>query len=141
MSDEMHVFIEKKNIPQLNDIKQYSKKKGLELEDFEGVTLLQDIDGFWPGTFQGEEAGFEFSIDAIDDEDLESWDISKSQLEKRDLMIELSYYTEEDLAAAAIFTSFICQYCDGITFDDNDELTITSTHAQAWESAMLEEII
>ncbi|MFP3976790.1 hypothetical protein [Marinobacter sp. KMM 10035] len=141
MSDALQVFLKSDLVPGLNNAVLRLQEKGLELEEWEKASSLTDVDGFWPGKLNGEDAGFEFSIEEVDDDDLEAWDVERSQLEGRDLMMELCYYTEMDLAAAVLFISFICESCNGITFDENDELTVTAANSKQWREALLGQIL
>ncbi len=80
MSDSMIVFIRSNNLPEIDVLREELKKDGLELESWDEDSI-QGIEGFWPGTYKGEEAGFEFMIGEVDDEDLEDWDIDKEELD------------------------------------------------------------
>lgn len=141
MSDALQIFLKGGFTPNLNDVTLHLQEKGLELETWEKASSLNDIDGFWPGKFKGEEVGFEFYIGEVDDDDLDAWDVQRSQLDGRDVMMELCYYTEKDLIAAIWFISFICESCDGITFDDNDELTVTAANSKQWREELLGQIL
>jgi|GEM_PF-2430838 hypothetical protein len=141
MSDALQVFLKDDFVPSLNDAILYLRKKGLELEEWEDALSLNNIDGFWPGKYKGEDAGFEFCIGEVDDDDLDAWDVERSQLEDRDVMMELCYYTEQDLVAAVLFISFICESCDGITFDENDELTVTAANSKQWREELLGQLL
>lgn len=141
MSDALQVFLKSNLVPGLSDVVLNLRKSGLELEEWENASSLNDIDGFWPGKYKGEEAGFEFGIGEVDDDDLEAWDVERSQLEGRDVMIELCYHTEKDLIAAVLFISFICESCDGITFDEDDELTITAANSKQWREELLGQLL
>ncbi|MEI4550390.1 hypothetical protein [Pseudoalteromonas spongiae] len=136
MSDSMIVFIRSSKIPSIDELRREVASEGLELESWDEESL-QDIEGFWPGTIKGQEAGFEFMLDEIDDEDLEDWGVDKDQLDGRDYMVDLTFRTEMDLAASAICASFFCKTCDGLTFDDDEELTINSSNCSQWASTML----
>lgn len=68
----------------------------------------------------------------VDDEDLESWGIEKEQLEGRSHMVELAFRSELEVTASALCAAYFCKICDGITFDDDDELTVNSSNCDEW---------
>jgi hypothetical protein len=131
MSDSMIVFIRSEDIPTIQDLRNALKIEGVELEPWDGKSL-QDVEGFWPGKYKGQDAGFEFMLGEIDNDDLEDWGIGKEQLKGRDYMLELAFYTEEDIAASAICAAFFCKTCDGITFDDDGDLSVGSSNYKEW---------
>lgn len=141
MSDAMQVFLESDDIPDLSVVMQSMRDEGLVLEEWDEADSLNDIEGFWPGKYKGKEAGFEFCIDDVDDDDLEAWEVDRSELEGRDVMIELCYSTDQDLVATVLFISFICESCNGITFNEHDELAITSANAKRWKNESLVQLI
>lgn len=141
MSDALQVFLKSDLVPAINETILRMRENGVELEDWDNADSLNDIEGFWPGKLKGEDAGFEFSIDQVDDDDLEAWGVERNQMEGRDLMMELCYYTEKDLVASVLFVSFICESCDGITFDENDELTVTAANSKQWREELLGQLL
>lgn len=143
MSDSMIIFTRGNNLPNIEQLRQTLKSKGLELESWadEGFLTLEEIEGFWPGIYKGEEAGFEFFISEVDDEDLDNWDVDKLTLEGRDYCIELAFYDELDIVAAALCAVELCLQCDGITFDDEEELTINKSNCEAWARNLVNEIV
>lgn len=134
MSETMIAFIRSENIPSINQLRNRLSEEGLELEswDDEGLENLEDVEGFWPGKLKGDDAGFEFGLNEVDDEDLESWEIDKTKLEGRDLVVELSFYEELDVAAAILCLAVLCYECDGLTFDNDEELTINADNCMKW---------
>lgn len=142
MSDALQVFLSKQSIPGMDELIQHLRDQGLELDEWnDEVEMLNDIDGFWPGRFKGRAAGFEFCMDEVDDDDLDAWGVERGQLDGRDMMMELCYYTESDLIASVMFIDFICRSCGGITFDGNDELTVTGSNLMQWKKEMLGDLL
>lgn len=141
MSDALQVFLSKQSIPSIDVLLQQLRDEGLELEEWSEPKTLSEIDGFWPGKFKGVDAGFEFCMGEVDDDDLDAWGVERSQLDGRDMMMELCYYTESDLIASVMFIDFICRSCGGITFDENDELTVTGSHLMQWKKEMLGDLL
>lgn len=131
MSDSLTVFIRSDHLPTIDELRNAMKNYGLELETWE-VDSLQDIVGYWPGVYKNEEAGFEFILEKLDDDDLESLDVGTEELEGRDFVLDLAFRTELDLTASALCAVYFCKKCDGITFDDNEELTVNSTNCDDW---------
>lgn len=142
MSDALQVFLKKQSIPSIEALIKHLSGQGLELEKWDDeVETLNDIDGFWPGTLKGSDAGFEFGMEEVDNDDLDDWGVEPSQLEGRDMVMELSYHTENDLVASVLFIDFICRFCGGITFDENDELTVTESNSERWKKEMLGDLL
>lgn len=138
MSEALQVFINANMIPDIAELQKELSEEGIELESWgKEINSLHDIDGFWPGRCKGKDAGFEFSMAPVDLEDLEAWDVAIEQLGGRKLMMELCYYSEHDLVVAVSFIDVICQRYDGITFDENDELTVTAKNSGSWKREML----
>ena len=131
MSDSIIIFIRSNNIPEIDLLREALKNDGLELESWD-ESSIKDIEGFWPGRYKGKEAGFEFMLDEVDDEDLDDWGIEKEQLDGRDFMLDLAFYTELDVVASALCAAYFCKTCDGITFDDDEELTINAQNCDEW---------
>lgn len=139
MSDSMIVFVRSGKLPNVNGLRSAVSELGLTLEswDEEGIDKLEDIEGFWPGEIKGEEAGFEFYAGEVDDEDLEDWEVDKDSLEGRDFMVDLAFSTELDVKASAITAAILCKMCDGLTFDDDEELTINAGNCMDWANNIL----
>lgn len=140
MSDSVLVFIRGSKLTTIDELREAVSTNGLELESWEEDSL-RDIEGFWPGIIQGREAGFEFMVDEIDTDDLDDWGVSLDELDGRDLVVDLAYRTEMDIAATAICASFFCERCDGLTFDDDEELLINSSNCSAWSNKLLKEVL
>ena len=68
----------------------------------------------------------------VEDEDLENWDIQKDTLEGRETVIELAYYSEHDLSASALCAAYFIELCDGVTFGDEDTLSVNKNNAEEW---------
>ena len=132
MSDSMIVFIRNEHIPKIDQLREALQVKGLTLESWDEASSIQEVEGFWPGRFKGEEAGFEFMLGEVEDDDLEDWGVKKSSLEGRELVIDLAYYTELDLSASAICAAYFIDLCDGVTFGDEDELSVNRSNADEW---------
>ena len=128
----MIVFIRSEHIPKIDQLKEAMQAKGLKLESWDEASTIEEVEGFWPGEYNGEEAGFEFMLGEVEDEDLENWDIQKDTLEGRETVIELAYYSEHDLSASALCAAYFIELCDGVTFGDEDTLSVNKNNAEEW---------
>ncbi len=141
MSDSIIIFVRSQKLPSVNQLRTAVSELGLTLESWEeeGIDKLEEIVGFWPGEIKGEEAGFELCAGEVDDDDLEGWEVDKASLEGRDFMFDLAFRTELDVKASAITAAVLCKMCDGLTFDDDEELTINAENCMAWADRLLSE--
>ncbi len=130
MSDSMIVFVKKSKLPNVNKLRDEVKSMGLELEEW--GESLEEIEGFWPGKVDGKEAGFEFFMEEIADEDLEDWEIKREELKERDFFIELAFYEELDIKACVIFVVALCILADAIALDEEGELSIDAKSCLKW---------
>jgi hypothetical protein len=139
MSDSILVFVRCEKLPSVNQLRLTLSALGLELKTWE-KEKLEEIEGFWPGSYKGEEAGFEFYVGQVEDEDLENWDVDRQELEECDYVVELCFYTEMDVLAATLCASALCKACDGLTFDNDEELSINSSNCEVWANRVISEL-
>ncbi len=132
MSDSMIAFLRSENIPTIEELRSELRQQGLELESWDEANSLEDVEGFWPAVYKDEEAGFEFLLMETDDEDLEDWEVDRSQLDGRDYTLELCFRTDPELTATALCVAHLCKRCDGLTFADDDELSINADNCDIW---------
>lgn len=136
VSETIVVFVKSEKLPTIEVLREGLSASDLVLEEWKGDSL-EAIEGFWPALYHGKETGFEFFLGEIEDEDLESWDVEKKLLKGRDYVLMLDFRTEEELAASVLCAAYFCKNFEGITFDDDEELTVSADNCEAWLESYL----
>jgi len=133
MSNSMSVFVNKAKLPSVDELRNEVEKMGLKLEEWD--EQLVDIEGYWPGEYKSQEAGFEFGVEEIDEDikaDLEDWEVNLDDLGDRDYLIDLVFREEIDVDACVICIVALCKLSDAISFDEDEELNVNSETCIKW---------
>ncbi len=128
MSVDITVFIHKDKLPTLKSLKHAINELDNKLSIDEEFSI-NDHEGFVPCSYNGEECGFEYWIEEVDDELLDEWEIRKEEISGRNMY--LTFATRSgftDLISSALTSSVFCKLSDGLSFDDDEELTINSSN-------------
>lgn len=128
MSVDITVFVHKEKLPTLETLKNAINELDNQLNIDEEFSI-NDHEGFVPCSYNGEECGFEYWIEEVDDELLDEWEITKEEISDRNMY--LTFATRSgftDLISSALISSAFCKISDGLSFDDDEELTINSSN-------------
>lgn len=131
MSVEMTVFLRSEKLPTLERWSQALREAGFELVlDPSGDPRTQT--GFWPATYQGKPAGFEYYRDDLEDVEIDA-DIAK-EIGDRDTSVSFVTHSDvRELASSVIAAYVLCAISDGVFFDT--EGNAFHTAAEALEQA------
>jgi len=126
MSVDISVFAYKEKLPSFESFQHSISKVDDKLSVDEEFSILEH-EGFVPCTYDGKECGFEYWIDDVNEELLEDWELSAEELSGRDICITFTTRSDyTDLISSALSSSMLCHIADGLTFDDEEELTINA---------------
>jgi len=128
MSVDITVFIHKDKLPTLQSLKNAINELDNKLKIEEDFSITEH-EGFVPCSYNGDECGFEYWIEEVDDELLEEWEINKEEICGRNRCLTFSTRSGfTDLISSALVSTAFCKISDGLAFDDNEELTINSSN-------------
>ncbi len=139
MSESIIICLQLSSLPTVEQVRAGALARGLILETWDKLTLT-DIEGFWPATYQGEDAGCEFFCGETDFEEIEELEVNRETLEGKDMSIDLGFGGDpRDLLSAAIIVDYLCAECDGSVYSEDDESFLAGESAVYWAKQLLDE--
>jgi len=112
MSADLKVFIEKSRLPTREDWMEVIAEHGFNLE-FSSEFKSSDFQGFLPCKFQGEDVGFEYYYDAIEDTVFNPQE--SPEINGKNICISFSSsYEQGDLSSAMIAAGILVTITNGV---------------------------
>ena len=137
MSVDINVFISRHRMPTPEEWQKQIDAAGFPLQlstDFEVETTFS---GYLPCTIYGEEVGFEYYFDVLEDTLFDpSEPKTKSNIGDRDICVGFSAHGTDDaeLAAAVMAAGALAKHCDGVLWVSDDFIPNVDPIAWAKES-------
>ncbi len=129
----------KESLPTVEQLRTGTCKRCLILEPLDN-TVLSDMEGFWPGRYQDDEAGCEFYFGETDYDWLEEMNLTSELLSSKDMTCDLSFFGDpRDLVTAAIVVDYLCTECDGSVYSEDDESFLAGESNVYWAKQLLHE--
>jgi len=139
MSESQIIFIEGDLIPSIEMvIKEESKRDyGVKFESWE-CSSTQEVAGYWPCKLNNDcDSGFEFSLEVLEESDIDDFEVDKNILKNKTHYVELTYRDQYEYKCAIALSAIFCKHCNGITFNENNELKIISKNSVKWAKKIL----
>lgn len=144
MSSSVYIMFKEEKIIDPPAWQNAIKNEGFDLELSKDLNM-NGSDGFLPGKYKGQKAGFEyyiskkFKIEECFSENLHQK--IRDNLEDRDTFVELVFYSELiDVAATAIAGAVLCKLTDGIIYDDGEDQIVTAAQAIEWAKRIEDDV-
>ncbi len=120
MSMEVHVFLEKRRLPAVEQWQASLKSNSIDITFLSGSPIMQQS-GFLPVLYKGEETGFELSVSSAK-EIVQAYQHIGKVVGERDLSVNFAWGGDLQECIAAIASSAVLTFLtDGIFYDPQED--------------------